>query len=72
VITRIHAIVFSPEAEKVGAFLAEVMGMPSVDAAAGHLIFALPRQSLPFTPLAVGSITSSTLCVAIFRSPSAS
>lgn len=42
-ITGIHAIVFSPEAEKVRAFFADVVGMASVDAGGGWLIFALPR-----------------------------
>src|SRR6266567_2654896 len=40
-INGIHAIVFSPEAEKVRAFFADVLGFSSVDAWAGWLIFAL-------------------------------
>ena len=43
-ITGIHAIVFSPEAEKLRAFFADVVGMPSVDAGGGWLIFALPAE----------------------------
>jgi hypothetical protein len=31
VITGIHAVVFSPRAEKVRGFLAGTLGMPSVD-----------------------------------------
>jgi hypothetical protein len=42
VITGIHAIVFSPEAEKVRGFFADVLGLPSVDAGGGWPIFALP------------------------------
>jgi hypothetical protein len=50
VITGIHAIVFSPEADKVRAFLADVVGMPSVDAGGGWLIFALPPAELAVHP----------------------
>ena len=45
-----HAIVFSPEAEKVRAFFADVLGMPSVDAGGGWLIFALPPAELAVHP----------------------
>jgi predicted enzyme related to lactoylglutathione lyase len=45
-----HAIVFSREAEKVRAFFADVVGMPSVDAGAGWLIFALPPAELAVHP----------------------
>jgi catechol 2,3-dioxygenase-like lactoylglutathione lyase family enzyme len=50
VITGIHAIVFSPEAEKVRAFFADGLGMPSVDAGGGWLIFALPPAELAVHP----------------------
>jgi catechol 2,3-dioxygenase-like lactoylglutathione lyase family enzyme len=50
VITGIHAIVFSPEAEKVRAFFADVAGLPSVDAGGGWLIFALPPAELAVHP----------------------
>jgi predicted enzyme related to lactoylglutathione lyase len=50
VITGIHAIVFSPEAEKVRAFFADVLGMTSVDAGGGWLIFALPPAELAVHP----------------------
>ena len=45
-----HAIVFSPEAEKVRAFFADVLGMPSADAGGGWLIFALPPAELAVHP----------------------
>src|SRR6478672_8966103 len=45
-----HAIVFSPEAEKVRTFFADVLGMPSVDAGGGWLIFALPPAELAVHP----------------------
>jgi len=50
VITGMHAIVFSPEAEKVRAFFAEVLGMASVDAGGGRLIFVLPPAELAVHP----------------------
>jgi predicted enzyme related to lactoylglutathione lyase len=50
VITGMHAIVFSPEAEKVRAFFADVLDMPSVDAGGGWLIFALPPAELAVHP----------------------
>ena len=49
-ITGMHAIVFSPDAEKVRAFVADVLGMPSVDAGGGWLIFALPPAELAIHP----------------------
>ena len=45
-ITGIHAIVFSPQTDKVRAFFADVLGLPSVDAGGGWLIFALPPAEL--------------------------
>lgn len=50
VITGIHAIVFSPEAEKVRAFFADILGMPSADAGGGWPIFALPPAELAVHP----------------------
>jgi len=45
-----HAIVFSPQAEKVRQFLADVLDLPSVDAGGGWLIFALPPAELAVHP----------------------
>jgi len=50
VITGVHAIMFSPEAEKVRAFCADVLNLPSVDAGGGWLIFALPPAELAVHP----------------------
>jgi catechol 2,3-dioxygenase-like lactoylglutathione lyase family enzyme len=50
VITGMHAIVFSPNAEKVRAFFADVLGFSSVDAGGGWLIFALPPAELAVHP----------------------
>ncbi len=41
---------FSPAAEKVRAFFADVLGMSSVDAGGGWLIFALPPAELAVHP----------------------
>ena len=49
-ITGIHAIVFSPAAEKVRAFFADVLGLTSADAGGGWLIFALPPAELAVHP----------------------
>ena len=45
-----HAIVFSPEAEQVRAFFADVLGLSSVDAGGGWPIFALPPAELAVHP----------------------
>jgi catechol 2,3-dioxygenase-like lactoylglutathione lyase family enzyme len=50
VITGLHAIVFSPEAEKVRAFFGDVLGLSSVDAGGGWLIFAMPPAELAVHP----------------------
>ena len=49
-ITGLHAIAFSPEAEKVRAFFADVLDLPSVDAGGGWLIFAMPPAELAVHP----------------------
>ena len=49
-ITGIHAIVFSAEADKVRGFFADVLGLPSLDAGQGWLIFALPPAELAVHP----------------------
>ena len=59
-ITGMHAIVFSPQAEQVRAFFADVLGLPSADAGGGWLIFALPPAELAVHPAEAAAITSST------------
>ena len=49
-ITGAHTIIFSRDAERVRAFLDEVLGLPSVDAGHGWLIFALPPTEAAFHP----------------------
>jgi predicted enzyme related to lactoylglutathione lyase len=56
VITGAHTIIYSPEAERVRAFLDEVLGFRSVDAGHGWLIFALPPAELAVHP--AGGATS--------------
>ncbi|MGE5135181.1 MAG: VOC family protein [Gemmatimonadota bacterium] len=49
-ITGVHAVMFSPGAERVRAFFQDVLGLPSADAGAGWLIFALPPAELAVHP----------------------
>ena len=49
-ITGIHAIVFSPDADKVRAFFSDELGLPSVDVGGGWRIFALPPAELAIHP----------------------
>jgi catechol 2,3-dioxygenase-like lactoylglutathione lyase family enzyme len=50
VINGLHAVVFSPEAEKVREFFRDVLELPAVDAGGGWLIFALPPAELAVHP----------------------
>jgi catechol 2,3-dioxygenase-like lactoylglutathione lyase family enzyme len=50
VITGVHALIFTPEAEATRAFLKDVLGFGSVDAGGGWLIFALPPAELGVHP----------------------
>ncbi len=49
-ITGIHAIVSSKDADKTRAFFRDVLGLRSVDAGRGWLIFALPPAELAAHP----------------------
>jgi catechol 2,3-dioxygenase-like lactoylglutathione lyase family enzyme len=49
-ITGLHSIMFSPQAEKVRAFFADVLNLPAVDAGGGWLIFAMPPAELAVHP----------------------
>ena len=49
-ITGIHAILFGPDADGVRGLFRDVLGMPSVDAGGGWLIFALPPAELAAHP----------------------
>jgi catechol 2,3-dioxygenase-like lactoylglutathione lyase family enzyme len=49
-ITGVHALIFSKDAERLRAFLGDVLGFRSVDAGDGWLIFALPPAELAAHP----------------------
>jgi catechol 2,3-dioxygenase-like lactoylglutathione lyase family enzyme len=50
VITGVHAIVFSRDAERTRAFFRDTLGLDFVDAGGGWLIFALPPAELAAHP----------------------
>ncbi|HEY2169484.1 MAG TPA: VOC family protein [Candidatus Angelobacter sp.] len=50
-ITGLHAIIYSPDADKVRAFLRDVLGLKSVDAGHGWLIFAAPPAEIAAHPV---------------------
>jgi predicted enzyme related to lactoylglutathione lyase len=50
VINGVHAILFSEDAERVREFFRDVIGLESVDAGGGWLIFALPPAELAAHP----------------------
>jgi catechol 2,3-dioxygenase-like lactoylglutathione lyase family enzyme len=50
VITGVHAIVYSSDADGVRSFFRDVLGLSSVDAGGGWLIFALPPAELAAHP----------------------
>lgn len=49
-ITGAHAIIYSQDADRVRAFLDDVLELPSVDAGGGWLIFALPPAEVAAHP----------------------
>ena len=49
-ITGVHALIFSEEAEEVRTFFRDVLECPFVDAGGGWLIFALPPAELGIHP----------------------
>jgi hypothetical protein len=49
-INAVHSILFAPDADKVRAFLTDVLELESVDAGGGWLIFALPPAELAVHP----------------------
>jgi catechol 2,3-dioxygenase-like lactoylglutathione lyase family enzyme len=49
-ITGMHAIIYSRDAEADRAFFRDVLGFPSVDAGGGWLIFAVPHSEVAFHP----------------------
>jgi glyoxalase/bleomycin resistance protein/dioxygenase superfamily protein len=49
-ITGVHAVLYAHQAEADRAWLADVLGLESVDAGGGWLIFALPPAELAVHP----------------------
>lgn len=49
-ISGVHAILYSPAADAVRAFMRDTLGLRSVDAGDGWLIFALPPAELAVHP----------------------
>jgi catechol 2,3-dioxygenase-like lactoylglutathione lyase family enzyme len=54
VITGVHAVMFSRDADGLRAFLRDVLGLFGVDAGGGWLIFALPPAELAAHPSEAG------------------
>jgi catechol 2,3-dioxygenase-like lactoylglutathione lyase family enzyme len=61
-ITGAHAILFSHDAPADRAFLANVLGLASVDAGEGWLIFALPPAELGVHPAATPAHQLTFMC----------
>lgn len=53
-ITGVHAVILTTDAEGVRAFFRDVLGLSSVDAGGGWLIFALPPAELAAHPAGEG------------------
>ena len=49
-ITGVHAVLFTEDADGLRAFLRDVLDLPSVDAGGGWLIFGLPPAELAAHP----------------------
>ncbi len=49
-ITGVHATLFTPDADALRAFFRDTLGLASVDAGGGWLIFALPPAELAAHP----------------------
>jgi predicted enzyme related to lactoylglutathione lyase len=54
VITGVHAIVFSTDAQAARGFFRDTLGLAAVDAGEGWLIFALPPAELGVHPIDEG------------------
>jgi catechol 2,3-dioxygenase-like lactoylglutathione lyase family enzyme len=54
-ISGLHAVIYSPDADKVRAFLRDVLGFKSVDAGHRWLIFAAPPAEIAMHPLEQGA-----------------
>lgn len=50
-ITAVHALIYSQDADGVRDFLRDKLGLPSVDSGGGWLIFALPPAEVGVHPV---------------------
>ncbi len=66
----LHAIVYSTAPEKDRQFFTDVLGLSSVDAGNGWLVFTLPPAELAVHPDDTGGTPSSTSCARTSRPPS--
>ena len=55
-ITGAHTVIYSRDAEADRAFFRDVLGLPSVDAGGGWLIFGLPAAEAAFHPAGEGGM----------------
>ena len=55
-ITGVHALIYSPDAERVRALLQDVFQWPSVDAGGGWPIFAMPPSEVAVHPTHEGDV----------------
>ena len=61
-ITGVHAVLYTPEAEADRAWLTDVLGLESVDAGGGWLIFALPPAELAVHPASSERVELYLMC----------
>ncbi len=61
-ITGVHALIYSRQADDVRAFFRDVLGWRSVDAGEGWLIFTLPPAELAIHPAEEGSHELYLMC----------
>jgi predicted enzyme related to lactoylglutathione lyase len=61
-INGVHALIYTPQAEEVRAFFRDVIGLRSVDAGQGWLIFALPPAELAIHPSEKGECELYLMC----------
>ena len=59
-ITGIHAMMYSPRAEAVRAFLRDVLELPHVDAGGGWLIFKAPPAEMAVHPTEGAEVRAGT------------
>jgi catechol 2,3-dioxygenase-like lactoylglutathione lyase family enzyme len=64
-ITGVHAILYTRDAEADRRWLADVLGLESVDAGGGWLVFALPPAELAAHPASNQDVELYLMCDAI-------